>query len=469
MEKFKLTLIISLLIFKIYPIHSQSNIEYKFSYIINTKKENIDLKKGIEKQLDKIYGKITEHIVNNNDKNTIESIYINQDIIKTEIEISKLKEEMDKKKLQNIINAKEKHNIKTKIDELKKNIQNINRKKKEFAKYFNNLNNLKAKYKKIEEQPTILNLNKEFFIREELFFINYIDLKKIENYYLLEISNITPEKIETKKEVFKTSSSVYEIADKITKHSFKEILGREFLKININVKNNTDAKIYINEKFVSKGIYYDDIFDISKLSNKEIEIKITSTNFESQSIKRKVKNADSIILNIDLRRTISKKVKITSNVKSKVFKKGTFIGETPIEIEKPENQDIILLKSEGYKDKFKLINKEEELVEIEMIKTNQNRLSETRDKFYVNLAIFTLSTIGTIFAGTLLNNAEQLYQITGNHFINKRLTSEDVYMAKAEQMTATFILGAGITLTIGSFIALITHLVEYIKEANLGE
>ncbi|EEF82410.1 conserved hypothetical protein [Borreliella burgdorferi WI91-23] len=286
---------------------------------------------------------------------------------------------------------------------------------------------------------------------------------------MLEISNITPEKIATKKAVFKTSSSVNEIADHITKYSLKEILGREFLKININVKNNSDAKIYINEKFVSKGIYHDNIFDISKLPNKEIEIQITSANFENYSIKRTVKNADSIILDIDLKRTISKKVSIKSNVQSKVFKKGIFMGETPIEIEKPENQDIILLKSKGYKDKFKLINKEEDQVEIEMIKTNKNRLIDTRDKFYVNLAVFTLSTIGTIFAGTLLNNSEVLYKITGNHFINKRLTAEDVYMAKAEQMTATFLFGVGITLTIGSFISLITHLVEYIKEANMGE
>ncbi|QFI14232.1 hypothetical protein QIA37_00940 [Borrelia sp. CA_690] len=469
MEKLKLTLVIALLIFTIYKIHAQSNIEYNFSYIINTKKENIDLKKGIEKQLDKIYDKITEHIVNNNNKNIIEDIYINQDIIKTELEISKLREEMDKKKLQNIINSKEKHSTNTKINELKKNIQNINSKQKKFAEYFNNLKKLKVKYKKIEEQINISDLNKEFFIREALFFINYIDLKKIENYYLLEISNITPEKIETKKAVFKTSSSINEIADKITSQSFKEILGREFLKININVKNNPDAKIYINEKFVSKGIYYDNIFDISKLPNQEIEIQITSTNFENYYIKRKVKNADSIILNIDLKRTISKKVSITSNVESKVFKKGIFIGETPIEIEKPENQDIILLKSQGYKDRFKLINKDEDQVQIEMIKTNKNRLSDARDKFYVNLAVFTLSTIGAIFAGTLINNSETLYKITGNHFLNQKLTAEDVYMAKAEQMTATFLFGAGITLTIGSFISLITHLVKYIKEANLGE
>ncbi|WKC74915.1 hypothetical protein QIA36_00935 [Borreliella yangtzensis] len=469
MEKLKLTLVIPLLIFTIHKINSQSNIIYNFSYIINTKTENIDLKKGIEKQLDKVYSKITEHIVNNNDKNIIEDIYINQDIIKTELEISKLKKEMDKKKLQNIITAKEKHETKTKIDELKKDIQNIKSKQKNFTKYFDNLNKLKVKYKKIEEQTNISNLNKEFFIREELFFINYIDLKKIENYYLLEISNVTPEKIETEKAVFKTSSSINAIADKITKHSLKEILGREFLKININIKNNPDAKIYINEKFVSKGIYYDNIFDISKIPNKEIEIQITSTNFENYSIKKKVKNADSIILNIDLKRTISKKIAITSNVKSKVFKKGIFIGETPIEIEKPENQDIILLKSNGYKDKFKLINKEEDQVDIEMIKTSKNGLSNARDKFYVNLAIFTLSTIGTIFAGTLLNNSDALYKITGNHFINKKLAAEDVYIAKAEQMTATFLFGTGITLTIGSFISLITHLVEYIKEANLGE
>lgn len=86
--------------------------------------------------MDKIYDKITEHIVNNDDKSIIEDIYINQDIIKTELEISKLKKEMDKKKLQNIITAKEKHNTKTKIDELKKNIQNINNKQKKFAEYF---------------------------------------------------------------------------------------------------------------------------------------------------------------------------------------------------------------------------------------------------------------------------------------------------------------------------------------------
>ncbi len=85
---------------------------------------------------------------------------------------------MDKKKLQNIINAKEKHNTETKIDELKKNIQNIKSKKKRFAEYFSNLKKLKVKYKKIEEQTNISNLNKEFFIREELFFISYIDLKK---------------------------------------------------------------------------------------------------------------------------------------------------------------------------------------------------------------------------------------------------------------------------------------------------
>ncbi len=47
--------------------------------------------------MDKIYDKITEHMVNNDDKSIIEDIYINQDIIKTELEISKLKKEMDKK------------------------------------------------------------------------------------------------------------------------------------------------------------------------------------------------------------------------------------------------------------------------------------------------------------------------------------------------------------------------------------
>lgn len=172
-----------------------------------------------------------------------------------------------------------------------KKIFKILKAKKKICRIFQQFKKLKVKYKKIEEQTNISNLNKEFFIREELFFISYIDLKKIENYYLLEISNITPEKIETEKAVFKTSSSVNEIADKITKQSLKEILGREFLKININVKNNSDAKIYINEKFVSKGVYYNNIFDISKIPNKEIEIQITSTNFENYSIKRKVKNS----------------------------------------------------------------------------------------------------------------------------------------------------------------------------------
>ncbi len=85
---------------------------------------------------------------------------------------------MDKKKLQNIITAKEKHNTKTKIDELKKNIQNINNKQKKFAEYFNNLKKLKVKYKKIEEQTNISNLNKEFFIREELFLLTILILKK---------------------------------------------------------------------------------------------------------------------------------------------------------------------------------------------------------------------------------------------------------------------------------------------------
>ncbi len=58
--------------------------------------------------MDKIYDKITEHIVDNDDKNIIEDIYINQDIIKTEIEISKLKNEMDKKKLAKHNNRKRK-------------------------------------------------------------------------------------------------------------------------------------------------------------------------------------------------------------------------------------------------------------------------------------------------------------------------------------------------------------------------
>lgn len=47
--------------------------------------------------MDKIYDKITEHIVNNDDKSIIEDIYINQDIIKTELEISKLKKKWIKK------------------------------------------------------------------------------------------------------------------------------------------------------------------------------------------------------------------------------------------------------------------------------------------------------------------------------------------------------------------------------------
>ena len=118
------------------------------------------------------------------------------------------------------------------------------------------------------------NLNSEFLTSEELFFMNYIHFKRVEKYYLVEITNITPKRVKVKREIFKLSSSVDDIAYKIAELSFEEILGREFIKIKINVLNNLDAKIYINEKFVSKGIYNNDIFDISELQKKK---KLTFT------------------------------------------------------------------------------------------------------------------------------------------------------------------------------------------------
>ena len=64
MEKFKLNTIILFLIFTVNSLYPQSNIEYGFSYVINTKDENENLKEGIEKTLDKIYETINEHVVN---------------------------------------------------------------------------------------------------------------------------------------------------------------------------------------------------------------------------------------------------------------------------------------------------------------------------------------------------------------------------------------------------------------------
>ncbi|AHH06143.1 Hypothetical protein BCD_0077 [Borrelia crocidurae DOU] len=108
MEKFKLIIIMLLSISTTKLAYTQSNIEYRFSYIINTKEENKELQKGIEQTLNKIYNAINEHIINDNDKDFIRRIYIYQNIISKEQEFSKLKEDMDKKKLQNVISLKEK-------------------------------------------------------------------------------------------------------------------------------------------------------------------------------------------------------------------------------------------------------------------------------------------------------------------------------------------------------------------------
>ncbi|AHH09872.1 Hypothetical protein BPA_0060801 [Borrelia parkeri SLO] len=96
MEKSKL-IIILFLILTLKLAYPQSNIEYGFSYIINTQDENKNLQEGIEQTLDKIYKTINEHIVNDNDKDFIRRIYINQNIVNKEQEFSKLKENMDKK------------------------------------------------------------------------------------------------------------------------------------------------------------------------------------------------------------------------------------------------------------------------------------------------------------------------------------------------------------------------------------
>lgn len=230
MEKSKL-IIILFLILTLKLAYPQSNIEYGFSYIINTQDENKNLQEGIEQTLDKIYKTINEHIVNNNDKDFIRRIYINQNIVNKEQEISKLKEDMDKKKLQNAISSREENKIEIKINELKKDIENIKIKQKEFEEYLINLKKMKTKYIKHKEKIHPSNLNTEFLISQELFFINYIHLKKIEKYYLVEISNITPQGVKVKKEIFHLSSSVDDIANKIAELSFEEILGREFIKI----------------------------------------------------------------------------------------------------------------------------------------------------------------------------------------------------------------------------------------------
>ncbi|AAX16597.1 PEGA domain-containing protein [Borrelia hermsii] len=469
MEKSKLIIIILFSILTIKLAYPQSNIEYGFSYIIDTQDENKNLKESIEQTLNKIYNTINEHIVNDNDKDFIRRIYIHQNIVNKEREFSKLKEDMDKKRLQNAISSREENKIEIKINELKKDIENIKIKQKELEEYLKNLKKIKATYKKHEEKIHLSNLNTEFLIRQELFFMNYIHFKKVEKHYLVEISNITPKGIKTQKEIFKLSSSVDDIAHKIAELSLEEILGREFIKLRINIINNLEAKIYINEKFVAKGLYNNDIWDISELPNKEIIINITSTTYKPYTVKQKIKSGDTINLNIKLKKANSKKISITSNVKSKVFQKGVFIGETPIEIEEPEGTESILLQAQGYKNMFKIINKEDKDINIEMLKDNKSELIIKRDKFYINLGIFTLNLIGTAFAITKYNESSELYDMALHNIIKRRITSQDLYNAKSEQMITTFLLGTGITFSIGSFIPLIIHLVQYIQEASRGE
>ncbi|WP_246040015.1 hypothetical protein [Borrelia crocidurae] len=312
-------------------------------------------------------------------------------------------------------------------------------------------------------------MNIEFLTSQELFFVNYIHLKKVDKHYLVEISNITPQGIKVYKEIFKLSSSVDDIAYKIAKLSLEEILGRKFIKLKINVINNLDAKIYINEEFVSKGLYNNDIWDISQLPDKEIIIDITSTTYKPYRIKQKVKSGDTIDLNITLQKANSNKILITSNVTSKVFKKGVFIGETPIEIEEPENVESILLQAEEHKNKFIIINNKDKEVYIEMVRDNKSELITKRDLFYINLSIFTLNLIGTAFAITKYNESSELYNIALNNILKNRIRPQDLYNAKVEEMIATFLLGTGITFSVGSFIPLIIHLVQYIKEATRGE
>ncbi|UGQ16898.1 hypothetical protein [Borrelia sp. RT1S] len=469
MEKFKLNTIILLLSLTASLLYSQSNIEYGFSYIINAKDKDENLKGGIEKTLDKIYGTINEHVVNDNDKDFIRNLYIHQHIISKEKEISSLREEMDKKRLKNSISSREENNTEIKINDLRQDIDNIKIKQKNLEEYLSNLKKMKAKYKKIKEKVNLSNLNSEFLISEELFFMNYINFKRVEKYYILEINNVKPTGVKVKREVFKLSSSVDEIAHRIAELSLEEILGREFIRIRINVLNNLDAKIYINEKFVSKGIYNDDIFDISELEKKEINIHITSASFKPHSANVKVKNGDKINLNVSLQKENSNKILVTSNVESRVFRKGIFIGETPLEIEEPREIESILLQAEGYKNMFKLLKKEDKEIHVEMLMDNKSKLIVARDLFYINLGVFTLSLIGTVFAGTLYSESSELYNMASDHLISKKITPQDLYNAKSEQMIMTFLLGTGITLSIGSFIPLVIHLVKYIQEASEGE
>ncbi|WKC57662.1 hypothetical protein [Borrelia sp. P9F1] len=469
MEKFKLNTIVLFLSLTASLLYSQNNIEYGFSYIINAKDKDENLKVGIEKILDKIYETINEHVVNDKDKDSIRNLHIRQHIINKEREISNLREEMDKKRLQNSISSREENSTEIKINDLKQDIENIKIKQKELEEYLSNLKKMKATYKKMKEKVNLLNLNTEFLISQELFFINYINFKRVEKYYILEINNITPTEVKVKREVFKLSTSVDEIAHRIAELSLEEILGREFIRLRINVPNNLDAKIYINEKFVSKGIYNDDIFDISELEKKEINIHITSASFKPHSVNLKVKNGDTINLNIELQKENSRKVLVTSNVESRVFRKGIFIGETPLEIEEPKEIEYILFQAEGYKNMFKLLNKEDKEIHVEMMKDNKSKLTIARDIFYINLGVFTLSLIGTVFAGTLYSESSELYNMASNHLISKKITPQDLYKAKSEQMITTFLLGTGITLSIGSFIPLVIHLVQYIQEASEGE
>ena len=98
------------------------------------------------------------------------------------------------------------------------------------------------------------------------------------------------------------------------------------------------------------------------------------------------------------------------------------MGETPIEIEEPEEIESILFQAEGYKNMFKMLKKEDKEIHVEMLKDNKSNIITARDLFYVNLAVFTLSLIGTAFAGTLYNESSELYNMASDHLISKRIT-----------------------------------------------
>lgn len=116
-----------------------------------------------------------------------------------------------------------------------------------------------------------------------------------------------------------------------------------------------------------------------------------------------------------------------------------------------------------------MISKEDKEINIEMLKDNKSELIIKRDQFYINLGIFTLNLIGTAFAITKYNESSELYNIALKNIIKRKITPQDLYNVKSEQMITTFLLGTGITLSVGSFIPLIIHLVQYIQEASRGE